>query len=88
MMYTFGGVMKVGGVFDKDGKSINWSGIRIMYAERREDGKLPVKADIAKAKYTDSLWQTVTSIPLGAPVELLCDPQGAVLEVRMVQGKR
>lgn len=75
--YIFGGYLLTGGTLD-NGKP--WQGINIMYGESK-NGNPPMIGKIAKARREDSIVDTLQNLFTGDFIEILCSPDGKVIEL-------
>lgn len=76
--YIFGGYLLTGGTLDNGNP---WQGINIMYGECR-NGNAPMVGKIAKARREDSLVETLNNLFPGDFIDILCAPDGKVIELR------
>lgn len=81
-MYIYGGYLLTGGKLD-DGTP--WKGINLLFGEVRKEGDEPLTGMIGKARRSDELLQVLSTLPIGCPVDVLCDLRGKVTQISVVK---
>ena len=81
-MYIYGGYLLTGGKLD-DGTP--WQGINLLFGEIPQNAEEPLSGMIGKARRTDSMMQTLSTLPIGCPVEVVCDLRGKVTGINVVK---
>lgn len=81
--YIYGGYILTAGVLDNGNA---WQGINIFYGECK-NGNAPFIGKIAKArrqKNDDPLVEVLQSLEIGEFIDIICTPDGKVVDIRPV----
>ena len=84
-MYIYGGYILTGGKLD-DGTL--WQGINLLFGELPQSGDLPLTGMIGKARRSEELLKVLSNLPIGCPVDVLCDLRGKVTQISVVKADK
>lgn len=78
LKYIYGGYVLTAGTLDNGNP---WQGVNIFYGECR-NGNAPYVGKIAKARREDHIVDTLQTLEIGEFVDLICTPDGKVVDIR------